>query len=232
MTAFLTPVTLDFLWESLDAGEPPYPLAVTSHGFTEDERDALRQQVYGELREQDLLDSRVGDWLSLLARAELSVDSVFQASPEPPVSALAVAAGSRAVLATQTAEGLWLRPIDAVSLASSIVDLLPDAPRGTEPSISVAAEDLPHGRTDADRQVLARFAAQRNHRAGQLAVNARGPMGGRSRSPVLSWFDTDTGRYLTYAKRGSDGHEWITIAPADAPTLRHRLSELITAVAR
>ena len=55
-------------------------------------------------------------------------------------------------------------------------------------------------------------------------------MGGRSRSPVLSWFDTDTGRYLTYAKRGTDGHEWITIAPADAPTLRHRLGELMAAV--
>jgi ESX secretion-associated protein EspG len=110
------------------------------------------------------------------------------------------------------------------------VDLLPPVPRGSEPSISVAAADLPHGRSPADRQVLAGLAAQRNHRAGQFAVNARKPMGGRSRSPVLSWFDTDTGRYLTYAKRGADGHEWITIAPADPPTLRHRLGELMTAV--
>ena len=63
-------------------------------------------------------------------------------------------------------------------------------------------------------------------------MNARKPMGGRSRSPVLSWFDTETGRYLTYAKRGGDGREWITIAPADAPTLRHRLTELLADVTR
>lgn len=236
MTTFLSPLTLDFLWESLDAGEPPYPLAVRSHGATLDERSVLRQRVFGELRAQSMLDGHgriapdLEDWLTLLARADRSIDSVYQPADGPPVSALSVAAGSRALLATQTPEGLWLRPVDAGALASSVVDLLPKAPRGTEPSITVAAQDLPHGRSAADRQVLSHFATQRNHRAGQLAVNARKPLGGRSRSPVLSWFDTDTGRYLTYARAGRDGHEWITIAPADPPTLRARLSELLTTV--
>jgi hypothetical protein len=55
-------------------------------------------------------------------------------------------------------------------------------------------------------------------------------MGGRKRSPVLSWFDTESGRYLTYNKRGHDGTDWVTIAPADAPTLRARLTELLTTV--
>ncbi len=229
MTAFLSPLTLDFLWESLDAGELPYPLAVPSHGVTADERRALRRQVFGELRERDLPGGRVADWLSLLARADRSVDSVFREGGGPAVAALAVAAGSRALLATQTPDGVWLRPIDAASLASSVVGLLPAVARGTEPSVTVAAEDLPEGRSPADRRVLARFAAQPHHRAGQLAVNARGPAG-RARSPVLSWFDTGTGRYLTYAKRGPDGHEWITMAPADAPTLRHRLGELLAGV--
>jgi hypothetical protein len=221
LTAFLAPLTLDFLWESLDAGELPYPLAVPSHGSTDDERSELRQRVHAELRDADLL----ADLLSVLARAERGVDLV-----SAELSAVAVAAGSRAVLATQNPDGVWLRPIDPGALASSVVDLLPPAPRGTETSITVAAEDLPLGRARADRQVLARLAAQRNHRAGQLAVNARTPLGGRSRSAVLSWFDTDTGRYLTYAKRGPDRHEWITIAPADPPTLRHRLTELLVAV--
>jgi hypothetical protein len=227
LTTFLSPLTLDFLWESLGAGEPPYPLAVRSHGATDDERRALRRQVAGELRDSD---DTARDLLSLLARADRSIDSVFSDEAGAEQAAVAVAAGSRALVATQTPEGLWLRPIDAGSLASSLVGLLPPAPRGSEPSITVAAEDLPNGRSHADRQVLARFAAQRNHRAGQLAVNARKPLGGRSRSPVLSWFDTGTGRYLTYAKRGGDGHEWITIAPADPPTLRHRLGELMAAV--
>jgi hypothetical protein len=35
---------------------------------------------------------------------------------------------------------------------------------------------------------------------------------------VLSWFDTESGRYFTQASRGRDGRDWITIAPADAAT--------------
>ena len=227
MTTFLSPLTLDFLWESLGAGEPPYPLSVRSHGETDDERRALRQQVTGELGDAG---GPVRDLLALLAHADRGIDSVWSEEAGGEQAAVAVAAGSRALVATQTPEGLWLRPIDAGALASTLVELLPPAPRGSEPSITVAADDLPHGRSHADRQVLARFAAQRNHRAGQLGVNARKPMGGHARPPVLSWFDTGTGRYLTYAKRGADGHEWITIAPADPPTLRHRLGELLAAV--
>jgi hypothetical protein len=227
LTTFVSALSLDFLWESLGAGEPPYPLAVRSHGTTDDERRALRQQVTGELRDSG---DAARDLLALLANADRGIDSVFSDEQGAEQASVAVAAGSRALLATQTPDGLWLRPIDAGSLASSLVEMLPPAPRGSEPSITVAAADLPHGRSHADRQVLARFAAQRNHRAGQLAVNARKRLGGRSRSPVLSWFDTDTGRYLTYAKPGAGGHEWITIAPADPPTLRHRLGELMAAV--
>lgn len=225
---FLTPPVLDFRWESAGAGEVPYPLRIRSHGATLDERAALRREVLATP-----VGGHVEDWLVLLGRAERCVDAVFRTDPaSPPTSVLAAAAGGTAVLATQTDEGLWLRPIDPASLVSSVVGLLPPAPRGTEPSIAVAADDLAAGgRTPADRRALATFAEQRNHRAGQLGVTARRPLGGRSRPPVLSWFDTGTGRYLTYAKPGPDGQDWLTIAPADPPTLRHRLGELLAAVA-
>jgi hypothetical protein len=232
VTQFLSPVALDFLWESLDVGEPPYPLEVRSHGYTMDERSALRQQVYGELRERQLLDGHgriephLEDWLTLLARGTQSIDAVFDS-----VSALAIGDGQHALLAVQDAEGLWLRSIEPDALASSVVALLPGVRRGTEQSITVPADEL-SGRSDADRKVLARISAERKLRAGQFAVNARKPMGGRTRSPVLSWFDTESGRYLTYSSRGNDGHEWITIAPADAATLRHRLGELLLTVGR
>jgi hypothetical protein len=222
LTSFLPPLALDFLWESIDAGELPYPLEVRSHGETMDERGALRRQVLAELPDGADLE----DWLTVLARARHSVDAVLQLEPDgPPTAALAAALDGRALLATQRDEGLWLRPIDPGSLVSSIVDLLPAAARGSEPSITVPVEELATGGRGHDRQVLTRFAEQRNHRAGQLAANARRPMGGRFRSPVLSWFDTATGRYLTYTTRG-----WVTIAPADPATLRHRLTELLTSV--
>jgi EspG family len=222
-TEFLSPLVLDFVWESLDIGELPYPLELRSHGDTMDERSALRHRVLGAVRGDDF-----EDWLTILARADRSVDAILQADGDGPTAALAAALDGRALLATQNRNGLWLRRIDPGSLASSIVDLLPAAPRGTEPSISMPAEELAAGgRTHSDRRALETFAKQRNHRAGQLAVNTRRAMGGRSRSPALSWFDTDSGRYLTYTKQG-----WVTIAPADKPTLRHHLNESLNALAQ
>jgi hypothetical protein len=86
--------------------------------------------------------------------------------------------------------------------------------------------------TDDDRKALARLHAQPRLRGGQIAANARSRMGGKSRSPVLSWFDTETGRYFTQASRGHDGRDWITIAPADPAALRHRLGEMLSGAAK
>ncbi|MFC4854428.1 ESX secretion-associated protein EspG [Actinophytocola glycyrrhizae] len=238
MTRFLTPVALDFLWESLSAGELPYPLAAKSHGETMDQRSMLRHRVFEDLRNQRLMDAHgrpspdIEDWLTLLVHGTHSVDAVFEDR-----SALSTGDGHQAILATQTEEGLTLRRIDPSSVVSSIVALLPPCRRGTEQSITIPAADLtamshgkPAGRTTTDRQVLKALSEQPKLRVGQLAVNTRNRMGGRKRSPVLSWFDTETGRYLTYTKKGQDGTDWVTIAPADPATLRHHLGELLTKV--
>jgi hypothetical protein len=227
VTTFLTPVALDFLWESLDAGELPYPLDIPSHGTTMDERSALRHRVFEDLRAQRMLEQdgrlapHVEDWLTLLAHGTQSIDAVHENT-----AALAVGDGTRALLAVQTNDGLTLRPIDPTSLVSTVVALLPNHPRGTERSITVPAQELDNPRSAMDRDVMKALSAQPKLRAGQLAANARNPMGGRRRAPVLSWFDTADGRYLTYSKKSRDGVEWVTIAPADAATLRQRLSEL------
>jgi len=237
VTRFLTPVALDFVWESLDAGELPYPLAAKSHGETMDQRSLLRHRVFEDLRTQQLMDGRgrlspeIEDWLTLLARGTHTVDAIFEDK-----SVLAAGDGHRALLATQTEEGLRLQAIDPGSVVSSTVALLPPCRRGTEQSITIPAADLtamangrPAGRP-TDRGVLKALSDQPKLRAGQLAVNTRNPMGGRKRSPVLSWFDTESGRYLTYTKKGQDGTDWVTIAPADPATLRHHLGELLTNV--
>ncbi len=236
MTTFLTPVALDFVWESLDAGELPYPLAARSHGETMDHRRLLRNQTFEVLRDQHLMDARgrlspeIEDWLMLLARGTHSVDAVLEGK-----TALAAGDGHRALLATQTDDGLTLTKIDPTSVVSSVVALLPPCARGTEKSITIPAADLtamaqgrPAGGTAADRQVLKALSDQPKLRAGQLAVNTRTQMGTRRRSQVVSWFDTPSGRYLTYTKKGRDGTDWVTIAPADPATLRHHLGELLT----
>ncbi|MEC3981447.1 ESX secretion-associated protein EspG [Amycolatopsis sp. H20-H5] len=249
----LTLHEVDFLWESAGVGELPYPLRVPSHGATMGEREGLRRQVLTGLAQRGLANGsgrpepHLEDYFGLLAAPELSLDSVQANDPNAePLRAIAAVLGGQALFAVQDQRGLHLNPIAADGLASAIVSLLPPAPRGTEKSITVPLEQLlsgsgvdflqrrgdplPDGRASADddRKALARLHAQPRLRGGQIGANARSRMGNRSRSPVLSWFDTETGRYFTQASRGRDGRDWITIAPADAPTLRHRLSEMLS----
>jgi hypothetical protein len=236
VTTFLDPVALDFVWESLDAGELPYPLAAKSHGETMDQRRTLRNRVYEVLRDQHLMDQQgrlspqIEDWLTLLTRGTHTVDAVLEGK-----SALSAGDGHQALLATQTDQGLTLTKIDPSAVVSSVVALLPPCQRGTEKSITIPSAELarmaagrPAGGTAIDRQVLKALSDQPKLRAGQLAVNTRTPMGTRKRSQVVSWFDTPSGRYLTYTRKGQDATDWITIAPADAATLRHHLGELLT----
>lgn len=257
MSALLTPLELDFLWESFGAGELPYPLEARSHGQTMDERAVLRQQTFAELTRRGILDEanrldpRLVDAFSALSGAELSLDSVYVAASGGghPVLAVAAALGSQGVRAVQDSRGLHLDPVPVDGLANAIIGLLPAAPRGTEKSITVPLEQLVAGpgadflqrrsysaggdraSADDDRKALARLHAQPRLGGGQIGANARNRSGGRSRLPVLSWFDTESGRYFTQATRGRDGRDWITIAPADAPTLRHRLSEMLASAA-
>jgi hypothetical protein len=250
----LTPVEVDFLWESAGLGELPYPLRVRSHGETVDERSLLRRRTLEGLTARGLADGRgrpephVEDYFGVLAAPELSLDAVQLIAPEAePLLAIAGVLGGQGVLAVQDTRGLHLQPCPPDGLASAIVSLLPGAPRGTEKSITVPLDQLvgAHGvdfmqrrgngderaGADDDRKALARLYAQPRLRGGQIAANARTRLGGRTRTPVLSWFDTETGRYFTQSTRGRDGREWITIAPADAATLRHRLGEMLAGAA-
>lgn len=252
MAERLSPLELDFLVEAFGGGELPYPLRVRSHGETMEERGRLRRQVLAGLAQRALVDDggRPQPWLEdalgVLLGSEVSLDSVQLIAPDAePRLAVAAALGGNGVLAVQEGYGLYLERVAADGLASAIVGQLPAAPRGTEKSITVPIEQLvvgpgadfmqrrasaPQGgpgAADADRKALARLHAQERLRGGQLGANARSRSGSKSRMPVLSWFDTETGRYLTQASRGQDGRDWIIIAPADAATLRHRLSEML-----
>lgn len=247
----LTPLELDFLWESFGHGDLPYPLQARSHGETLQERATLRQRVFAEAAGRGIADSDgrpepfLEDWFEVLSAPEVSLDSIQIGAPDAePQLAVASVLGGLGVRAVQDAHGVHFERVPADGLASAMVGLLPAAPRGTEKSITVPLEQLlsasgidfmqrrrpsPDGRAsaDEDRKALARLHAQPRLRGGQLGANARSRTGSKSRVPVLSWFDTETGRYFTQATQGPDGSDWITIAPADAPTLRHRLSEML-----
>jgi hypothetical protein len=144
-------MAFDFLWEAMQIGELPYPLKVRSHGATEDERRMLRQRAHAELQargirdRQGRLEPHVEDWLSLLARPALSVDALhipdFQ---QPPIAILAASDDRAGVVAIQDANGIWLRPVLADSVVSTVVDLLPAGRRGNEASITLPLDEALH----------------------------------------------------------------------------------------
>jgi hypothetical protein len=148
---FFSPMAFDFLWEAMRIGELPYPLQVRSHGATEEERRMLRQRAHAELQargirdRQGRLEPHVEDWLSLLARPMLSVDALhipdFQ---KPPIAVLAGADGSNGVVAIQDSSGIWIRPVLADALVSTVVDLLPPGRRGSEASITLPLDEALH----------------------------------------------------------------------------------------
>lgn len=201
----------------------------------------------------------IEDALHLLAFAPLTIDALhipqFKA---PTVGVLAAADETKGVLAIQDADGIWLRDVPPDSLVSAVVGVLPGGPRGSEASVTLPLDDalhtapirvpVPSGEEDdkrrgrarrtplserltADpREAYGRIAGQPRLRGGQLAANSRSPVGAKQRSRVLAWFDTATGRYLSLSRAGTDGREWVTVAPADAATLRTRLGEMVNSV--
>lgn len=247
----LSSIEFDFLWESAGAGEVPYPLELRSHGATMDERGMLRRQTLDVLARRGVVDERgipyprLGEQFGVLARPEVSIDSVHIAEPgATTVRALCGAIEEEALLAVQDARGLHLREVPPDGLAGAVVALFPAGRRGRERSVTMPLDGLMSGAgadflqrrsgngsaVDEDRKVFARLHAQPRLRGGQIGVNLRSAAGGRSRTPVLGWFDTDSGRYLTQVSRGSDGRDWLTVAPADAATLRHRVGEMMHSV--
>jgi hypothetical protein len=263
MQEFFSPLAFDFLWESAQVGELPYPLIVRSHGATEDERVSLRHRVDVELKARGIRDRGrlappIEDALHLLAFAPLTIDALhipqFQA---PTVGVLAAADETKGVLAVQDADGIWLRDVPPDGLVSAVIGVLPAGPRGSEASVTLPLDDALHTapirvpvplpssgeergkarrtplseRVTADpREAYGRLAGQPRQRGGQLAANSRSQVGAKQRSRVLAWFDTATGRYLSVSRAGTDGREWVTVAPADPKTLRTRLGEMVSSV--
>ncbi|SED77221.1 EspG family protein [Amycolatopsis tolypomycina] len=200
----------------------------------------------------------IEDAVHLLAFAPLTIDALHIPQFEAPtVGVLAAADETKGVLAIQDADGIWLRDVPPDGLVSAVVGILPTGPRGSEASVTLPLDDALHTapirvpvplpssgeergkarrtplseRVTADpREAYGRIAGQPRQRGGQLAANSRSQVGAKQRSRVLAWFDTATGRYLSLSRAGTDGREWVTVAPADPATLRTRLGEMVSSV--
>jgi hypothetical protein len=233
----------DFLWEHLELGRMPYPMDVPSNGATLEERAEMRAETMAGLR----FDSRLADLLRVLAVPTVSVDTV--GFGDGPIRGLAATDGNLGVLVAIGGDTLSFAAIRPTALARSIVEVLPDGEAGPGHAISVphqamqraadGEDDDPFGDGD-EREILVSNGvngedatmlvelADRRIRGGQFGVTTTSRAtsvraGARTRAKtMITWFDTAEGRYLMV----HDG-TWISIAPADAGRIAHRVEELI-----
>jgi EspG family len=242
----------DFVWAQLELGRMPYPVDVPSIGATMEERGRLRAETFDGLRDKgllrgDRLDPDLSDLLKVLAAPSVSVDTVGY--DEGPIRGLAASDGSQAALVALHGDALSFAAIRPTSLAASIVEVLPPGEAGSGPAISVphqamqkavnGDDDDPFGDGD-ERDILISNGVSEDHatklieladrrvRGGQFGITTvskatRIRAGARTRSKtMITWFDTSDGRYLMV----HDG-TWLSLAPADAGRIAHRINELL-----
>lgn len=245
----LSRLEFDVVWERERLPRRHVAVDVGSPGTTRSERTELVEQAWRSLTRRGLAARRGAsddllERLNLLAHADVSIDVWVWAEQE--ISALAVTQGSQALLAVLDDEQVWLIPARGGALAEAAVSVTGDVPAGPGRSVTMPHEQLRRADADAGGDPKALITAlqdrglvlpEAQELAGMLAgQQARGQFGmqraGRDRQVhragrVVSFYDTDAGRYLLQLGSGSDGRVWATIAPANNDLLVERLRELV-----
>ncbi|PRX47481.1 ESAT-6 protein secretion system EspG family protein [Prauserella shujinwangii] len=248
----LSRLEFDMLWEAERLPRRHVALDVPSPGVTHRERAELVGQAWESLAHRGLARGRKAsgelvDMLNLLAHPRVGVD--LWVWTDRQISGLAASTGGQALLGVLDGEEVWLIPARDTALAESAVSVAGQVAAGVGRSVSVPhdlateADAEAHGDAKAlvialeDRGVelwqaqelagmlmgsLARgqFGAQRATRDGQLHRAGR----------VVAYHDTDAGRYLVEVRPGTDGRDWLTVAPADNQLLAQRVWELLDEV--
>jgi hypothetical protein len=251
----LTPQQYDIVWDDLDLGEQPYPVAGPRHGRTVEERALLRNRVYGELTARRLaegprLDQDLADALTLMARAGQSLDMIWLPEIDAPAmrTVLAVSAGETGLLAERTSEGLRLWAVRGPAVVAALLDLLPPVGAAPGRSITVPTEALrprqdeqqedsiyqaarPGGSTTTQQlRSLESLFARPRLRGGQIVANVLDRHGRRTRSRPLEWFDTEDGRCMAQTGAGADGRQHLLVAPADNARIATRVRDMLEAL--
>ncbi len=251
-TVVLSTLEFDVLWERERLPRKHEALGVPSPGKTHTERARLVADALAGLRERGLSDGEravpdLADQLSLLAHPQVCIDSWVWTDHR--ISSLAVLSGSTALLAAVDGPEVWLIPARDTALAEAAVSVAGDTAPGPGYSVSVPTDALLAADKEArgDRRELAaalmrkgvpgpdaktlgamvdgmglrgQFGASRQRRDQRLARADR----------VVSFHDTDRGRYVYLAKPNNDGRMWSTITPADNQRLATCVRELLDEV--
>ncbi|GAA1241549.1 ESX secretion-associated protein EspG [Prauserella halophila] len=245
----LSTLEFDVLWEAERLPRRHPALDVPSAGVTQHERSDLIEQAWDSLAQRRLAKGRQAtsdlvDLLNLFVRPAVAIDMWVWTDRQ--ISGLAVSTGSQALMGVLDGDEVWLIPARDSSLPESAVSVSGGTAAGigwsaTLPHDVLVAADREAGgdaRTLvgvlADRgialseaqEVAAMLAGQTVR--GQFGAQVYARDGSVRRAPrVVSFFDSDKGRYLLQVAPGSDGRQWATVAPADNTLLAQRVWELL-----
>jgi hypothetical protein len=248
----LSALELEILWEVERLPPRHAALEVPSPGTTHGERAELVEQAWASLRARGLARGRNAsgeliDMLNLFAHPKIAIDVWIWTDRE--IKGLAVSFGSQALLGVVDAGEVWLIPAWPGRLAEAAVSVAGELAPGVGQSISVPHDLLVEADAEARGEAKALVTAledrdvplwQAQELAGMLVgQEARGQFGVqragrdgqlRRADRVVSFYDTDAGRYLFQLGRNTDGRDWATVTPADNQLLARRLWELLDEV--
>lgn len=242
----------DVLWDHLELGPPPLAVKVPSPGKTFDERARLEQRAWADLESRGLgrpvdLHPEVEDLLRLIAKPTREVDG--RVYVDGGVRLLAAAVDEHAAVVALRGNQLTLRRIESSGLPSAVLGVLPQTPAGPGQSVTLRTEDfeaaakagagarqgfgaalLARGVRGDDATALAEMIGDVTG-TGNFGAAARDKLGRRRRADrVVSYFDTESGRYMQVRRPAVDGSLWTTISPADMRKLNHHVDELLNEV--
>ncbi|HEX2133449.1 MAG TPA: ESX secretion-associated protein EspG [Actinophytocola sp.] len=245
----LSALEFDVLWEHLRLGQLPLVVKVPSPGKTFEERARLEAQAWAGLEGRGLgrpveLHPEVEDLLTLLARPDREVD--VRAYAGRNIRALAAAVGESAAVAELTDGWVTLRRASAAGLPGAALRSLTSEPAGPGQSITLrttdfeAAASAGGGTQEGFHKALLAEGVRPDDAAaltemikdvvgmGNFGAAARDKLGRRRRAErVVSFFDTEDGRYVQIRRPAPDGTLWTTISPADGRKLTHHVEELL-----
>lgn len=242
----------DVLWEHFGLEDMPLAVKVPSPGATYQERAQLEQRAWAEIERRGLgrpanLHPAIGPALGVLSRPDQEVDGRTWLGRS--VRFLAASRGEEAVLAILADDYLTMHTISATALPSVAIGVLARVPAGPGHSVSLRSDDFEAAANNAGGTKQGFEHALRNRgireddvttlgtmindvvATGNFGAAARDKWGKRHRAErVVSFFDTEEGRYVQVRRPSPDGSVWTTISPTDNRRLTHQVEQMLNEV--
>jgi EspG family len=211
----LSLAAMDILREQFGLESSTYPFEIPYNGVTREERSRIRAAVLDDLQRRGLthrgnMAPEVESTLKTMANPNASLALVCLAGGTE-IRVLAAGSASYAVRLRQN--GQLLEIDQAAGVVSGMIDLLPDEKPGPGQSVTFTAGE-------SNEQASA-YLRRPRHRFGQLSL-ATGTGTQRTWPMELTWFDTDAGRYISYAR-----DNWITYTPANRTRIANMFAPLV-----